>query len=169
MPSSIRPTSRTVTGAPLVLAEITQRFPWLRHLFADGGDAGGKLKDALRKIGDRTVEIIKRSDRAQGFEVLPRRWVVVGAFICKHGVLHYPVISLDGRLSLPTARTAPPGFVITVSRRSHLSALKRIWLCLKDSVEPQSAKPVSRAADEQTSLIARGKLSGGRLSLWIVL
>src|SRR3546814_6714164 len=27
-------------GAPLVLAEIIHRFPWLRHVFADGGYAG---------------------------------------------------------------------------------------------------------------------------------
>ena len=63
-------------GAPLLLAEVVRRFPWLRHLFADGGYAGDKLKDALTRIGKWTVEIIKRSDAAKGFEVLPRRWVV---------------------------------------------------------------------------------------------
>lgn len=63
-------------GAPLPLAEIIHRFPWMRHLFADGGYAGDKLREALRRIGKWTVEIIKRSDTAQGFEVLPRRWVV---------------------------------------------------------------------------------------------
>jgi len=45
-------------GAPLVLAEIVTRFPWLRHLFADGGYAGDKLKDALRRVGKWTVEIV---------------------------------------------------------------------------------------------------------------
>jgi transposase len=63
-------------GAPLLLAEIIRRFPWLRHLFADGGYAGDKLRDALRRIGKWTLEIIKRSDKAKGFELLPRRWVV---------------------------------------------------------------------------------------------
>lgn len=63
-------------GAPLVLAEIVKPFPWLRHVFADGGYAGDKLKDALRRIGKWTIDIIKRSDTAQGFEALPRRWVV---------------------------------------------------------------------------------------------
>lgn len=58
-------------GAPLVLREMIRRFPWLRHVFADGGYAGDKLKDALRRIGKWTVEIIKRSDIAKGFEVLP--------------------------------------------------------------------------------------------------
>lgn len=63
-------------GAPDVLKAIRFRFPWLRHVFADGGYAGDKLKDALEGHGDWTLEIIKRSDTAKGFEVLPRRWVV---------------------------------------------------------------------------------------------
>ncbi len=48
----------------------------MRHLFADGGYPGDKLKDALSGIGDSTIEIVKRSDKAKGFEILPRRWVV---------------------------------------------------------------------------------------------
>ncbi len=63
-------------GAPLVLAGVVSRFPWLRHLFADGGYAGDKLRRALRGIGKWTVQIVKRSDAAKGFEVIPRRWVV---------------------------------------------------------------------------------------------
>ena len=67
-------------GAPDVLASIRYRFPWLRHVFADGGYAGDKLRAALTKIGTWVIEIIKRSDHAQGFEVLPRRWVVERTF-----------------------------------------------------------------------------------------
>ena len=67
-------------GAPEVLKSIRHRFPWLRHIFADGGYAGPKLRGALTKIGDWTVQIIKRSDTAKGFEVLPRRWVVERTF-----------------------------------------------------------------------------------------
>lgn len=63
-------------GAPLVLADIRKSFPFLRHVFADGGYAGDKLRDALAKIGKWTLEIIKRSDTAKGFVLLPRRWVV---------------------------------------------------------------------------------------------
>jgi transposase len=63
-------------GAVDVLRAIRHRFPWLRHIFADGGYAGGKLRDALASMGNWTVEIIKRSDTAKGFHVLPRRWVV---------------------------------------------------------------------------------------------
>ena len=35
-------------------------YPWLRHLFADGGYAGDKLKDALADLGTWTIDIIKR-------------------------------------------------------------------------------------------------------------
>jgi transposase len=59
-----------------VLAEIVHHFPWLRRVFADVGYAGNKLADALRRISKWTIGIIKRSDKAKGFEVLPRRWVV---------------------------------------------------------------------------------------------
>lgn len=45
-------------------------------MFADGGYAGDKLKAALSNAVKWTIQIIRRSDRAKGFEVLPRRWVV---------------------------------------------------------------------------------------------
>src|SRR5579872_1127886 len=63
-------------GAPCVLASIRSAFPWLRHIFADGGYAGEKLKESLAPLGDWTIEIVKRSDAAKGFVLLPRRWVV---------------------------------------------------------------------------------------------
>ena len=63
-----------------VLAAIRSRFPWLRHVFADGGYAGVKLRSGLAGMGKWTIEIIKCSDRASGFEVLPRRWVVERTF-----------------------------------------------------------------------------------------
>jgi putative transposase len=62
-------------GAPIVLRPIRTSWPWLRHVFADGGYAGPKLRGALKGNGTWRIEIIKRSDIAQGFELLPRRWV----------------------------------------------------------------------------------------------
>jgi len=67
-------------GAVDLLASIRSLYPWLRHLFADGGYAGDKLRDAMAQFGRWTFEIIKRSDAAQGFELLPRRWVVERTF-----------------------------------------------------------------------------------------
>jgi putative transposase len=67
-------------GAVDVLKAIRFRFPRLRHVFADGGYAGDKLKDALKGHGNWTLEIIKRSDTAKGFVLLPRRWVVERTF-----------------------------------------------------------------------------------------
>jgi len=67
-------------GAPDLLKAIRFRFPWLRHIFADGGYAGKKLRRALRGNGEWTIEVIKRSDKAKGFVLLPRRWVVERTF-----------------------------------------------------------------------------------------
>ena len=67
-------------GAPDVLGAVRTAFPWLRHIFADGSYAGSKLRRALERIGTWTLEIVKRSDAAKGFTVLPRRWVVERTF-----------------------------------------------------------------------------------------
>ena len=67
-------------GAVGVIASLRRLYPWLRHLFADGGYAGDKLTAALQPLGTWTIEIVKRSDAAKGFVLLPRRWVVERTF-----------------------------------------------------------------------------------------
>jgi transposase len=67
-------------GAPDLLASVSSLYPWLRHVFADGGYTGDKLKGALEGLGNWTIEIVKRSDAAKGFILLPRRWVVERTF-----------------------------------------------------------------------------------------
>ena len=62
-------------GAPIVLGTARFLYPWLRHVFADGGYGGAKLSAALDKIGRWRLAIVKRSTQT-GFVVLPRRWVV---------------------------------------------------------------------------------------------
>jgi transposase len=63
-------------GAPRLLQAVRSAFPWLRHVFADSAYAGGKLKSALTKLGEWTIEIVKRADATKGFVPLPCRWVV---------------------------------------------------------------------------------------------
>lgn len=67
-------------GAPAELKSILGRWPWLRHIFADGGYGGPKLTGALQKVGKFTLQIVRRSDAVKGFEILPRRWVVERTF-----------------------------------------------------------------------------------------
>ena len=45
-----------------MLKLVAEKFIGLRHIFADGGYAGPKLREALAEIGKWTLEIIKRSD-----------------------------------------------------------------------------------------------------------
>jgi transposase len=47
-------------------------FPRLRHLFADSVYNRADLRDALAKFGDWTIEIVKRTADAAGFQLLPR-------------------------------------------------------------------------------------------------
>lgn len=56
-------------------------FPFLKKLFADGGYQGPQFRKALAKVMPGIdVEIVKRSDQAKGFTVLPKRWVVERTF-----------------------------------------------------------------------------------------
>lgn len=66
-------------GAQTILDGIRKRWPWLKHLFADGAYDRLKLMDKASYL-DFVVEIIRRSDDQQGFKVLPRRWVVERTF-----------------------------------------------------------------------------------------
>ena len=66
-------------GAQMILDGIRARWPWVKHLFADGAYDRLQLMDKARFL-DFAVEIIRRRDTQVGFEPLQRRWVVERTF-----------------------------------------------------------------------------------------
>ena len=68
-------------GGVLVMATLFGLYPFLLKLYADGGYQGQQFNTALKKVVKGVnVEIVKRSDQAKGFVVLPKRWVVERTF-----------------------------------------------------------------------------------------
>jgi transposase len=68
-------------GGALVMATLFGMYPFLLKLYADGGYQGPVFRRALKKIlACVNIEIVKRSDQAEGFVVLPKRWVVERTF-----------------------------------------------------------------------------------------
>jgi putative transposase len=66
-------------GAKLLLDKARGCFPRLRLIWADGGYAG-KLIEWVLLVCGWVLEIVKRSDQAKGWVLLPRRWVVERTF-----------------------------------------------------------------------------------------
>jgi transposase len=63
------------------MAGLFGLFPFLMKLYADGGYQGEQFQNGLHEAMAKVeVEIVKRSDTAKGFVVLPRRWVVERTF-----------------------------------------------------------------------------------------
>jgi transposase len=68
-------------GGVLVAATLFGMFPFLKKLFADAGYQGPIFRKGVkRNLPNLSVEIVKRSDKAVGFKVLPKRWVVERTF-----------------------------------------------------------------------------------------
>lgn len=66
-------------GAQAVLEALRKRWPWVKHLFADGAYDRRQLRDKAAFL-DFVVEVVQRLDDKPGFKVLPRRWVVERTF-----------------------------------------------------------------------------------------
>jgi len=66
-------------GAQMILDAIRKRWPWVKHLFADGAYDRTQLMDKAAFL-DFVIEVVRRMDREPGFKVLPRRWVVERSF-----------------------------------------------------------------------------------------
>ena len=64
-------------GAQVVIDALRKRWPWIKHLFADGAYDRRQMLDKVALL-DFVVEIVRRSD--PGFILLPRRWIVERTF-----------------------------------------------------------------------------------------
>ena len=67
-------------GAIPVLIEARRLFVFIKKIFADGGYQGQATATAVAALGEWEIEIVKRSDSAKGFVVLPKRWIVERTF-----------------------------------------------------------------------------------------
>ena len=64
-------------GGILLLATLFGMYPFLQTLFADAGYQGRQFHTALKTtLPHLQTQIVKRSDQAKGFVVLPKRWLV---------------------------------------------------------------------------------------------
>ncbi len=63
-------------GGVLLLATLFGLFAFLRKLYGDAGYQGPKFQNALKRVLRVKLEIVKRSDAAKSFVVLPKRWIV---------------------------------------------------------------------------------------------
>jgi transposase len=66
-------------GAFHLLRRTRRLFPFIKRIFADGGYAGRKMALTVWRTGAWRLQIVKRSD-ADGFAVLPKRWIVERTF-----------------------------------------------------------------------------------------
>jgi len=73
-------------GGVLLMSSLFGLYPFLLKLYADGGYLGvsqseiawgPQFQRGLRRVCRQVeVEIVKRSDTAKGFVVIPKRWIV---------------------------------------------------------------------------------------------
>jgi transposase len=64
-------------GGVWVMATLFGLHPFLLKLYADGGYQGPAFQAGVRRVCRRLkIAIVKRSDQAKGFTVLPKRWIV---------------------------------------------------------------------------------------------
>ena len=97
-------------GGALVMATLFGMFPFLLKLYADGGYQGPEFRRALKKILTRVnIEIVKRSDQAKGFVVLPKRWIVERTFAWLGRCRRRPCTSLSVLLMATAVEDLPGG------------------------------------------------------------
>jgi transposase len=68
-------------GGVILMTTLFGLYPFLLKLYADGGYQSTRFQEAVRAVLKRVnIEIVKRSDQAGRFVVLPKRWIVERTF-----------------------------------------------------------------------------------------
>jgi putative transposase len=69
-------------AAKTLVGSLVKTFGRLQIIWADGGYLGALVQwvKALRPFGRLRLEIVRRSDQARGFKILPKRWIVERTF-----------------------------------------------------------------------------------------
>ena len=69
-------------AAKNLIGALVQLFGRLQIIWADGGYLGALIHwvKQLRPFGKLHLEIVRRCDRAKGFKVLPKRWIIERTF-----------------------------------------------------------------------------------------
>jgi putative transposase len=83
LPLSIYVTPANVqdrVGARLLLAGLKPLVPCLQKIWADGAYTGEELARWCEQTGEWELEVVERDREAEGFRILPKRWIVERAF-----------------------------------------------------------------------------------------
>jgi putative transposase len=67
-------------GARCVLAGLKPLVPRLKKIWADGAYSGEELARWCEEEGGWQLEVVERNREAQGFKILPKRWIVERTF-----------------------------------------------------------------------------------------
>jgi putative transposase len=59
-------------GIPLV-QRLVRLYPWIQTVVVDGGYKNGFI-EAVKRLGNRAAEVVKRPAFTKGFKLLPKRW-----------------------------------------------------------------------------------------------
>jgi transposase len=143
-------------GGAMLLSTLFGLFPFLlKH----GGYQGPQFQQAFKRVLSQVeVQIVKRSDQAKGFVVLPRRWVVERTLAwlnrCRRLAKDWENLNVKARALL-----------LLASIRLMVRRLCRNWKCFRTDSEDAKEQFASPSHRSNPALVVKhGRASLGRLA-----